>query len=56
MTTVEAPDPTRQLADDVGILVGRAARQRDRFEVVGLLLGLLGVLVVVAATIGTPQI
>jgi hypothetical protein len=35
-----------------GILVGRRASRRDRFEALCFLLGILGVLVVVAMTVG----
>jgi hypothetical protein len=52
VTTVEAPEPAGELAGGAGILVGRRARRRDRFEALGLLLGILGVLLVVAATVG----
>ena len=52
MVTVGAPEPARGLAGGAGILVARRARQRDRFEALGLLLGILGVLVFVALTVG----
>jgi len=40
------------LAGGSGVLVGRRASRRDRFEALGLLLGILGVLLVVAMTVG----
>ena len=43
-----ATRPGRESADGVGVLAGR----RDRFEAVGLLVGILGVLVAVAVTDG----
>jgi len=40
-----------------GIVVGRRASRRDRLEALGLLLGILGVLLIVAATVGrTPPV
>jgi len=52
MATVRAREPARELAGGAGILVGRRARRRDRFEALGLLLGILGVLLFVAVTVG----
>jgi hypothetical protein len=52
MTTIEAPGLSRERAGGAGILPGRGARRRDRFEALGLLLGILGVLLVVAVTVG----
>jgi hypothetical protein len=49
MATVEAPEPARELAGGAGILIGRRARRGDRFEALGLL---LGILVFVAVTVG----
>ena len=44
--------PGRESADGVGLLAARRVGRRDRFEAAGLLLGILGVLVVVAVTVG----
>jgi hypothetical protein len=52
MTTIEAPELGRELGGGTGTLVGRGARRRDRFEALGLLLGILGILLVVAVTVG----
>ena len=52
MTTIESPELSRDLASGSGILVGRRASRRDKFEALGLLLGILGILVVVAITVG----
>ncbi len=52
MTVIDAPPLRRDSADRVGELAGRPVGRRDRFEAVGLLLGILGVLVVVALTVG----
>jgi hypothetical protein len=52
MTTIESPELSRDLASGSGILVGRQASGRDRFEALGLLVGILGVLLVVAMTVG----
>ena len=46
------PELSRDLASGSGILVGRQASRRDRFEALGLLVGILGVLLVVAMTVG----
>lgn len=46
------PELGRELAGGSGILVGRRASRRDRFEALCLLLGILGVLLVVAMTVG----
>ena len=46
-----------ELAAVPGIVVGRRASRRDRLEALGLLLGILGVLLIVAATVGrTPPV
>jgi hypothetical protein len=50
--TSEAPELNGERAGGVRIPVERRARRRDRFEAVGLLLGILGVLLVVAVTVG----
>jgi hypothetical protein len=52
MTVIDAPRPDREAADGVGPLAGRRVGRRDRFEAVGLLVGILGILVVVAVTVG----
>jgi hypothetical protein len=41
-----------ELAGSLGILSGRRVSLRDRLEAFGLLLGILGVLLVVAMTVG----
>jgi hypothetical protein len=46
------PELGGEPAGGSGILVGRRTSRRDRFEVVCLLLGILGVLVVVVMTVG----
>ena len=48
----QGPELSRDLASGSGILVGRQASRRDRFEALGLLLGIIGILVVVAITVG----
>lgn len=52
MTVIDVPRPGSETADVVGVLAGRRVGRRDRFEAVGLLVGILGVLVVVAMTVG----
>jgi hypothetical protein len=52
MTGINTPRPGRESADGVGALAGRRVGRRDRVEAAGLLLGILGVLVVVAVTVG----
>jgi len=46
------PELGREVAGGPGILVGRRASRRDRFEALCLLLGILCVLLVVAMTVG----
>lgn len=52
MTTTPAREPGGELGGGAGILVGRRARRRDEFEALGLLLGILGILLVLAVTVG----
>jgi hypothetical protein len=52
LTVIDAQRPGTESAEAVGVLAGRRVGRRDRFEAVGLLLGILGVLVVVAVTVG----
>jgi hypothetical protein len=48
----QGPELGREVAGGPGILVGRRTSRRDRFEALGLLLGILGILIVVAMTVG----
>jgi hypothetical protein len=48
----QGPELGLDLTGGSGILVERRASRRDRFEALGLLLGILGILVVVAMTVG----
>jgi len=50
----QGPELGGEQAGGSGILVGRRASRRDTFEALGLLLGILGVLLVVAMTAGAP--
>jgi hypothetical protein len=52
IVTVEVIDLGREPAGPAGILVGRPTRRRDHFEALGLLLGMLGVLLIVALVFG----
>jgi hypothetical protein len=52
MTATEAPETGRQRAGGPGNLVERQARRRGDIEALGLLLGILGVLLVLALTVG----
>ena len=55
MTTAEAPEVSSYLAGRAGPAPARRRGRRDEFEVVGLLLGILGVLIIVVVTLGaTP--
>lgn len=49
------PELGRELAGGPGIVVGRRTSRRDRFEALSLLLGILGVLLVVAMTAGAAS-
>jgi hypothetical protein len=53
MTTAEAPEVSSYLAGRAASAPARRSARRDEFEVVGLLLGILGVLLVVVVTLGT---
>ena len=55
MTTIEARERGGELAGGTGIPVERPARRRDELEMLGLLLGILLVLLVLALTIGVGQ-
>ena len=48
----QGPELGLDLTGGSGILVERRASRRDRFEALGLLLGILGILIVVAMTVG----
>ena len=52
MTSVESGDRVVDLAAGTGIPVVRRARRRDDVEMLGLLLGILLVLLVLAITLG----
>ena len=51
----QGPELRLDVARGSGILVGRRASRRDKFEALGLLLGILGVLLVVAMTVGAAS-
>ncbi len=52
MTSVEARELDRDLSGRAGIPVARRTSRREEFELLGLLLGILLVLLVLALTIG----
>ena len=55
MTTADAPEVSSYLAGRARPAPARRGARRDEFEVVGLLLGILGVLIIVGVTLGaTP--
>ena len=55
MTTADAPEVSRYLAGRARPAPARRGARRNEFEVVGLPLGILGVLLVVVVTLGaTP--
>jgi hypothetical protein len=55
MTTAEAPEVSSNLAVRARPAPARRGARRDEFEVVGLLMGILGVLIIVVVTLGaTP--
>jgi hypothetical protein len=52
VTSIESGDRARDLAARTGIPVVRRARRRDDIEMLGLVLGILLVLLVLALTLG----
>jgi hypothetical protein len=54
MTTAEAPEVSTYLAGRARPAAARRGARRDEFEVVGLLLGILGILLVVVTLGATP--
>lgn len=53
MTTADRPEVSSYLAGRARPAPARRGARRDEFEVVGLLLGILGVLIIVVVTLGT---
>jgi hypothetical protein len=56
MTAIEIPEHGRELAGDTGARLEPRARRRDELEMLGLLLGILGVVFVLALTLGTAPL
>lgn len=55
MTTADSPEVSSYLTGHAATAPARRGARRDELEVVGLLLGILGVLVIVVMTLGaTP--
>ncbi|MGO9177848.1 MAG: hypothetical protein ACLQBX_09205 [Candidatus Limnocylindrales bacterium] len=52
MTSIEAREQIGDLAGRAGTQVGPRTRRREEFELLGLLLGILLILLVLALTIG----
>lgn len=56
MASIEAGEPGGELADGAGIPIGRRAHRRNEYEMLGLLLGIFGVLLVLAVTLGAAPL
>jgi hypothetical protein len=56
VTTIEIPEHGRELAGDAGARLEPRARRRDEFEMLGLLLGILGIVFVLALTLGSAPL
>lgn len=56
MAIVKAGEPAGGPRGRTGTLIGRRGSRRDELEALGLLVGILGILIVVAAIIGTVSI
>jgi hypothetical protein len=54
MTAIEVPESGGALHGGAGITVGLRLRRRDTVEALGLLLGIFGVLLAIAVTLGAP--
>ncbi len=56
MASIEVGEPGGELADGAGIPIGRRAHGRNEYEMLGLLLGIFGVLLVLAVTLGAAPL
>ena len=56
MTSIESGDQARDLVAGTGIPAVRGARRRDDIEMLGLVLGILLVLLVLAFTLGVNPV